>query len=372
MIQYPIVLRSLISAALVALISCGRGTTPGTVAAANAASTAKPAATGEGTLVVQQPLDAVVRLQGELAPLVGVDVYARVSGYVRDIEVDRGSTVHRGDVIAHLDAPELLQQRAEAEAKLIASRQTVERLRGASRTAGAIAGHEVELADAALHADSARVAALRDMESYLTVRAPFDGAITDRRVHPGALVGPSQGSGGFIVRLEDHANLRLTVAVPEQMAGSIQRGKDVGFVVTAWPGRTFHGRVARVAGALDPRTRTMPVELDVVAGNALSPGMYADVAWPASRSTPSLFVPPTAIVQTTARTYVIRVRGGKADLVNVTRGVSTPTLVEVFGSLTPGDTLMRRGADDVAAGDAVVLTVAAPARATAARGAGRH
>jgi RND family efflux transporter MFP subunit len=356
MTRFRIAFCSIVSTAPVAVAACGRGSTPGAVATANAASTAKSAASGEAAVVVQHPLDAVVRLQGELTPLVGVDVYARVGGYVRDIAVDRGSTVRRGDVIAHLDAPELLQQRAEAEAKLVASRQTVERLRGASRTAGAIAGHEVELADAALHADSARVAALRDMESYLTVRAPFDGYITDRRAHPGALVGPSQGSGGFIVHIEDHANLRLTVAVPEQMAGGIQRGKDVGFIVTAWPGRTFHGRVARVAGALDPRTRTMPVELDVAAGNALSPGMYADVAWPASRTTPSLFVPPTAIVQTTARTYVIRVRGGKADLVNVARGVSTPTLVEVFGALAPGDTVMRRGVDDIVAGDAVALT----------------
>jgi RND family efflux transporter MFP subunit len=205
------------------------------------------------------------------------------------------------------------------------------------------------------------------MESYLTVRAPFDGVVTDRRVHPGALVGPSQGSGGFIVRVEDHANLRLTVAVPEQMTAGVQHGREVGFAVTAWPGRTFHGRVSRVAGALDSRTRTMPVELDVVAGNALAPGMYADVAWPASRTSPSLFVPPSAIVQTTARTYVIRVRGGKADLVNVTRGVSTPALVEVFGALAAGDTVMRRGADDISAGDAVVVTAAAPSRSPPTR-----
>jgi RND family efflux transporter MFP subunit len=337
---------------LVLAASCG-GATTSKPDAGGAAAGAKAPVTGEGAIVAQQRLDAVQHVQGELTPNEAVDVYARVSGYVREIPVDRGSVVHRGDVIARLDAPELLEQRAEAEARLVANRQTVERLRVASGTEGAVSRHELEVAEAALRADSARVAALREMEGYLVTRAPFDGVVTDRRVHPGALVGPSQGSGGLIARIEDHAKLRLTVAVPEQAAGVTPIGLSVAFSVSAWPGEVFHGRVARASGAVETRTRTMPIELDVASGGKLAPGMYADVAWPVSRRTPSLFVPPTAIVQTTARTYVIRVRAGRAELVNVTRGVSAPERTEVFGALAAGDTVLRRGVDDVADGDSV-------------------
>ena len=143
--------------------------------------------------------------------------------------------------------------------------------------------------------------------------------------------------------------------MPEQLAGAAPAGRDVPFSVSAWPGETFHGKVSRVSGTVDTHTRTMAVELDVNSGGKLAPGMYGDVAWPVLRRSPSLFVPQGAIVQTTARTYVIRVRDGKAQLVNVTRGVAGPDLAEIFGSLAAGDTVLKRGVDDVTDGDAIVL-----------------
>ena len=340
--------------------ACGGGAPASNGAVAARTPAPKPPVAGDPAVVTRSALDAVQHLQGELTPYQAVDVFARVAGYVREIGVDRGSAVRGGDVIARLDAPELAQQRAEAQAKLLSSLQTAQRLHVAARTQGAVSANEIEIADAAVKADSARTDALRDMESYLVVRAPFDGVVTERRVHPGALVGPAQGGGGGLVRIEDHARLRLTVAVPEQLAGVAPSGREVPFTVSAWPGETFHGRVSRNSGSVDARTRTMAVELDVQAGGKLAPGMYGDVAWPVGRRTPSLFVPPGAIVQTTARTYVIRVRGGKAQLVSVSRGVAGADLAEVFGALAPGDTVLKRGVEDVAEGDAVTLR--APAK----------
>ena len=347
--------RTLVGAFALAAAACGRGTPDSTNTAAAKGAQAKPAVTGDPAVVSRSSLDVVQHLQGELAPFQAVDVYARVAGYVREIGVDRGSLVRGGDVIARLDAPELAQQRTEAQARLLSSIQTAQRLHAAARTEGAVSAHELEIADASVRADSARTDALRDMESYLVVRAPFDGVVTERRVHPGALVGPSQGGGGGLVRVEDHSRLRLTVAVPEQLAGVAPAGHDVPFTVSAWPGETFRGHVSRVSGTVDTHTRTMAVELDVTSGGKLTPGMYCDVAWPVSRRSPSLFVPPGAIVQTTARSYVIRVRGGRAELVTVSRGVAGTDLAEVFGPLAAGDTVLKRGMDDVAEGDAVVL-----------------
>jgi multidrug efflux pump subunit AcrA (membrane-fusion protein) len=106
--------------------------------------------------------------------------------------------------------------------------------------------------------------------------------------------------------------------------------------------------VARVAKSLDTATRTMPVEADVNNSNGLlSPGMYADVDWTSKRTRPSLLVPPTAIVTTTERTFVIRVNGGKAEWVNVIRGIASGDLVEVMGALNEGDVIVKRATDEI-------------------------
>ncbi len=309
--------------------------------------------------VTAGPANSVVSVQGELSPLRAVDLYARVAGYIKSIPVDRGSRVAVGTLLAEIDAPELAQQRAEAEARLVATRQMAERLRAAARTPGAVAAREVEDADATLRAEEARVAALRDMESMLSLRAPFAGVVTERRAHPGTFVGPAQGANGMVVRLEDHEQLRLTIAVPERFAGGITPGRTVQFTVMAFPGETFRGRVSRVSGSVDPTTRAMPVELDVRAAGRLAPGMFASVAWPVVRSGASIRVPTSAIVETTTRSYVVRVKGGIADLVDVKRGLVDGDMTELFGALTASDSVMRRGSDEVVAGARVPTPVAA-------------
>ena len=100
----------------------------------------------------------------------------------------------------------------------------------------------------------------------------------------------------------------------------------------------------------------MPVELDVDNRDGrLAPGMFPDVVWPVKRSHPSLFVPPTAVVVTTERTFVIRVTDGAAEWVNVKRGVTAAGLLEVFGPLKPGDTIVRRASDELREGTKVTV-----------------
>jgi multidrug efflux pump subunit AcrA (membrane-fusion protein) len=100
-----------------------------------------------------------------------------VSGFVEEINVDRGSAVKRGQLLARLSAPELATQRSEVESKLTAARSTFERTRAAAETPGAIAKHDLEVQEAAVKADEARVQSLKTLESYLYVRAPFDGIV---------------------------------------------------------------------------------------------------------------------------------------------------------------------------------------------------
>ena len=192
--------------------------------------------------------------------------------------------------------------------------------------------------------------AVKDLQQYLTIKAPFDGIITERNVHPGALVG--QGSATTpLLRLHQVSRLRLVIGVPEALVGAMVKGARVAFTVPAYPGETFYGVLNLMAHDLDEKTRSMAVELDVKnADLRLGAGMYPEVQWPVRRPQPSLLVPPTSIVTTTERTFVVRVTNGVAQWVNVSRGARVGDLVEVFGALKEGDSIARRGTDEIREG----------------------
>jgi RND family efflux transporter MFP subunit len=329
--------------------------------------------------VVSKTLSRTVELPGEFQPFLSVSLHAKVPGYVERVLVDRGSVVKQGDLLVELSAPEMSAQTAEAESKvqaaeadrlqaeaqLQATQSTYERMKKAAETPGAIAGNEliqvekqVDAAKALINsrqqasrAAQATVQSLRDMQAYLRITAQFDGVVTDRLVHPGALVG--SGADPLLI-IQQVSHLRLVVAVPEEDVGGIERGGKVEFRVPAYPERTFSGTIARSAHALDQKTRTMPVELDVLnSDGSLSPGMYPAVKWPVRRSRPALFVPKTSIVTTTERMFVVRDRNGRAEWVDVRKGVEDGDLVEVTGNLQPGDRVVRRATDEIREGAAL-------------------
>jgi membrane fusion protein, multidrug efflux system len=335
------------------------------------------AQTGELVPVVSKPVSRTIELPGEFLPFLTVSLHARVPGYVERVLVDRGSMVKQGDLLAEMSAPEMSAQIAEAESKvqafeadrlqaaaqLAAAQSTYEGLKKAAETPGAIAGNEliqaekqVDAAKALLNsrqqagkAAESAVRSLRDLLAYLKISAPFEGVVTDRMVHPGALVGPGNDVALLVIQQVSH--LRLVAPVPEEDVSGITNGASVPFQVPAWPERTFSGTIARISHALDQKTRTMAVELDVMnRDGALAPGMYPTVKWPVRRSRPALFVPKTSVVTTTERTFVIRDQGGQAGWVDVKKGVTDGDLVEVIGNLKPGDRVVRRATDEIREG----------------------
>jgi RND family efflux transporter MFP subunit len=333
--------------------------------------------------VVEQPLNVQLSLPGELTPYQAVAIYPRVTGFVKTVRVDRGSRVHAGDILAVLEAPELLAQQAEAQSRLQAAEAELgalraraeadaavyERLKTAAATPGVVAGNDVVLAQKAVAANDSQIAAAQqnieaarqalnaaaEMEKFLRVTAPFDGVVTERNVHPGALAGPGSGTDApSMFRIVEHARLRLVVPLPEAYAAGLNRGKRISFSVASYPGQTFTGAVARNAQAVDVPTRTMAVEIDVANRDGrLAPGMFAQVQWPVTRSGPSLLVPSGSVASTTDRTFVIRIRDGKAEWVDVKTGLASGPLVEVFGELRGGDQIARRGTDEMRPGTAV-------------------
>ena len=325
----------------------------------------------------------MISVPGELRPFEEVRLFAKASGFVRDIAVDRGSRVHRGEILAHLDAPELAAQVAEAgartqaadaalseaEARYAGSRATYERIRTAARTDGVIAPDEVERARAIAVADSARLAstrsqanatrsaqrAVKELESYLVVTAPFDGIITERNVHPGALVGPASGAGSIpMLRLQDESRLRLAVSLPESYVGAIPEHGVASFQVRAFPADTFHAALGRTAGALDIQTRAEILEFDVPnARGRLKAGMYADVLVPVTRPASTVLVPASAVATSVGGPFVIVVVGDTAHWVQVRKGDVVGNRVEVYGALHRGDRVAVHGTEEIRSGTRV-------------------
>ena len=373
---------------LLGAVACGRG---GATPATKASPAAGPV-TIDVVRVVEQPLNVQLSLPGELMPYQSVAIYPRATGFVKTVRVDRGSRVRAGDLIATLEAPELLAQRSEAQSRLQeaeaqlaaarskadADRSTYDKLKAASATPGVVAGNDVLLAEKAAEASQNQVAAsqqsveaarqamnaIRDMEGYLQVTAPFEGVVTERNVHPGALVGPASGSGTTVpmVWLVQNSRLRLVVPVPEAYTAGMQVGTEIPFSVSAYPGQTWSGPVARIAQAVDVKTRTMAVELDVTNRDGrLAPGTFCQVRWPIRRSGPSLFVPSGSVASTTDRTFVVRIRNGKTEWVDVKTGLTSGRLVEVFGDLQAGDEIAGRGTDEMRPGTEVRARETKPA-----------
>jgi membrane fusion protein (multidrug efflux system) len=312
--------------------------------------------------VVSQRLQTTERLPAELAPWEIVAIFPKVQGFVEEIPVDRGSVVHRGQLLVRLSAPELVAQTAQAQATKIGDQATYERMRVASHTPGAVSENELELAHALFKADQERVSSLKTLASYLVVTAPFDGIITERNVHPGALVGPPSEplqTAVPMLRIEQVSHLRLTVPVPQADAGAVAEGSAVKFHVSAWPGRDFTGRISRISHWVDPKTRTMAVEGDVYQQESiLDPGMFVEVIWPVHRDKPSLFLPASAVVETAEASFVEGARSGRIQHVPVQRGVAMGNMVEVFGALKPGDEVVAHGSEDLRDGATVVAKIA--------------
>ncbi|MCK8494799.1 efflux RND transporter periplasmic adaptor subunit [Spirosoma sp. RP8] len=302
-------------------------------------------------------------LPGELESYYETDLYPRVSSYVKALHVDIGDQVRKGQVLAELEAPELTANLTEAYSKVKAaeavygaSKGTFLRVLRTSRTLGAISPVDLETSRTKAISDSLAVVAanahynsVQQLVSYLKITAPFTGVITDRRLSPGAFVGPGGQNGVPMLKIKQLDRLRLRIAVPEAYLGDIRRGNPVQFSVRSFRNQTFTGRINRVSNSVRPETRSEMIEIDFPnKGGMLKPGMFASVRLPVSSSGEgSLYVPKSAIISTLDRTFVQKIEDGKAVRVTVQKGDDTAGQTQVFGDLKPGDILLKTASDDI-------------------------
>jgi membrane fusion protein (multidrug efflux system) len=313
----------------------------------------------------RQPVAETYKLPAQLAAYQEVSIFPKVNGYVKTVLVDEGSHVREGQLLMTLEDPELQEAVAQAREKYsqtmadyTISRENYERLKEASGTPGAISPMDLSTAKAKTQADSALSNAEKAawqqqqvMMGYLRVMAPFTGVITQRNVHPGALVSAEAKDSKPMLELKEIDHLRLQVSIPETMAGSLRNNDSLSFYLSAYPGKEFKGRIARKSMNINQQYRSEPVELDVYnPDETLAPGMYADVLFDSKGNPHALSVPKTAVVTSTERKYVIAVRNGKTVRVDVQTGNETTNKVEVLGALQPGEQVIADANDEIKEG----------------------
>jgi membrane fusion protein (multidrug efflux system) len=207
--------------------------------------------------------------------------------------------------------------------------------------------------DALAQSERSNVASVKTMLGYLNISAPFDGMIVQRNVSPGALVAPGKATDQPMLILQDIRKLRLEVFIPEDYVDKVDLTKRVTFTFNAMPGQEQTAKISRSANALGSM-RSEAIEIDVANKNGqLKPGMYAEVKIPMLSGAKSLLVPNSAVVRSTEREYVIAVRDGKAELVDIKEGLAGADATEVFGSLKATDQIIVNPTDEIKQGDEI-------------------
>ncbi|RAK00399.1 RND family efflux transporter MFP subunit [Larkinella arboricola] len=314
-------------------------------------------------------LSSSLRIPGELVAYRDVDIYAKVSGFIKSIHADVGTEVKEGQLLALAEAPELNAQLAAAESRLksqealyIASKANYDRYVDAAKTPGTVAQSMIEQTLAKKESDYAQLQAAKasykevsDMRKYLEIRAPFSGVISLRNVSTGAYIGPSgKGSELPLFVLTEQKRLRLVVAVPEAYTGYVDQGDEVSFTVKAFPDRKFNGKVQRLAGALDKRLRSERTEVDVINNDRkLLPGMIAEVTVPLPTKSNTFVVPKSAVINSSTGVFIVKVVNQKAEWVAVQKGMEDGEKIEVFGDLKDGDQIITTATEEVRNGSPI-------------------
>ncbi|MDF2432377.1 MAG: hypothetical protein JWP44_2008 [Mucilaginibacter sp.] len=317
--------------------------------------------------VSEKALSSSANLPGQLVPFNEVNLFPKVNGFVKQLFVDRGAIVKKGQLLTTLEAPEMesqlqatnsryMQSRENAEA----SKEKYERLKEAAKEPGSVSPLDLDNANSKMKADlamaqseHANVEAVRTMQGYLHIYAPFDGMIVQRNVSPGALVAPGKGTDQPMLIIQDINKMRLTVYIPEDYVDKVDLSQPVTFIFNAMPGQAHTAKISRSANALGSM-RQEAIEIDVANKNGqLKPGMYAEVKIPMVSGAKSLLVPNSAIVRSTEKEYVVTIKNGKANLVNIKEGLASNDSTEVFGDLKPDDKILLHASDEIKQGDEI-------------------
>jgi RND family efflux transporter MFP subunit len=315
-------------------------------------------------------------LPAEVQPFMQAAIHARASGYLKNWFVDIGAHVTNGQVLAEIDTPEvdeqLAQARAEldqAQAALSLAKTTAERwtelLKTASvseqETAEKTADYALKTAD--VEAAQANVQRLAELKNFSRVTAPFAGTVTVRNTDIGQLI--NAGSGPELFRLAQTDPLRIYVRVPQTMIRAITAGQKAELIFQEQAGEKFTATVMRTAGAVDPDSRTLLVELQVPnPHNDILAGSYAQVRFNHAADTHGLMISDNALIFRAQGMQVALVGDdNKVQLRPVKVGRDYGNTIEILSGIKATDRVIVNPPDSIADGMSVQVAPAAEDKA---------
>jgi RND family efflux transporter MFP subunit len=317
----------------------------------------------------QAPFEEVI-LPGNIQAFIDAPIYARTSGYLKKWHADIGTHVKEGQLLGQIEAPEIDQQLQQAradlamgEANLKLSLITANRYQTLFKT-DSVAKQDVDNAvqdaaakNAIVKSEQANVRRLEQLVAYEKIYAPFDGVITARNTDIGQLIdsGASGGTARELFHIASVRKLRVFVNVPQVYSHDTVPGIKADLTLPELPGRRFQGTLVRTADAIDPATRTLLVEVDVVNSTGLLfPGAYTEVHFKINSRTSTLLIPSSSLI---FRSEGLRVgtivNGNHAVLTPIVLGRDFGNEVEVVSGLSENVSVILTPPDSIVDGQAV-------------------
>jgi membrane fusion protein, multidrug efflux system len=291
-------------------------------------------------------------------------LYAKVTGYLKTLTVDKGDAVERGQLLAEIEVPELLADQAQFAAEAAVTRTNYERMVQARQKApDLVVPQTVDDLRGQWEVAQAKLQRTQTLLQYTRLTAPFSGIVTARFVDPGAFI-PAATAGASaqnaaLLTLMDCGRLRVQVFVPEIEVPFIKNGIPTRVTVEELPQRSFPGSVTRFAHALDQSTKTMLTEIELANPTGdLRPGTYASVQLELERKADALLVPTQAVLVEKAGPSVFRVLDGKARKTSVHTGFADNSNVEITDGLALGQPVILVGKQSLNDGQPVNATEA--------------
>lgn len=294
------------------------------------------------TALVGRSAAREISLPGEIHGYYETPIYAKIAGYVETMLVDKGSRVRAGQLVATIESPETDQQTRNAKASYEIAAITDRRYQALLRER-VVPRQEADQTHAQMLETYATWRSYLATQQYERVTAPFDGMITIRNLHPGALVGSASASGTSSPAIYEIATLkplRVYLYLPQPFAPLVRDGDAAVVTVSEYPRRDFTGTITRHPAALDQTTRTMQVEVDLPNSDlALYPGMYANVKVSIQGTKQSARVPDQALIFNNEDVLVPVVRDNRIHLVKVELGLDDGINCEVIRGLEGNETI---------------------------------
>jgi RND family efflux transporter MFP subunit len=304
-------------------------------------------------------------LPGSVQAFIEAPIYARTSGYLKSWRTDIGARVHKGELLAEIETPEVDQQLRQAEADLATAKanealaestnqrwKTLLATESVSKQDADEKAGDAAAKKAATDSAAANVARLRELELFKRVVAPFDGVVTARNTDVGALINAGQAAGSQLFHVADVQKLRIYVQVPEAYAAMTHAGLEAQLHFTELPRDPFAAKVVHTASALDPVTRTLQVELQLDNTRGLVfPGAYTEVHFKLPGNAQTLRIPSNTVIFRSAGLQVATVDANqRVKLKSIVQGRDLGATIEVLSGIDSSDVIVVNPPDSIVDG----------------------